>query len=66
MATRSFVSAMRDWGSWKENISLNTGLSVLDLYPVFFCPSSFLQEKKYSICIYKIKLQYVEDYLFSK
>lgn len=46
MATRSLVSAMRDWSSWKENISLNTGLSVLDLYAVFFCPSPFLQEKE--------------------
>lgn len=43
MATRSLVSAMRDWSSWKENISLNTGFRVLDLYAVFFCPSPFLQ-----------------------
>ena len=46
MATRSLVSAMRDWSSWKENISLNTGLRVLDLYAVFFCPSPLLQEKE--------------------
>ena len=54
MATRSLVSAMRDWSSWKENISLNTGLRVLDLYAVFFCPSSFLQVKEIQ-CVYLIR-----------
>ena len=73
MATRSLVSAMWDWSSWKENISLNTGLRVLDLYAVFFCPSSYLQEKEYALNIYIYiyiyiyrKLIYAEDHLSSK